>query len=237
MTLVEHLTELRRRLIVSVLGISGGAVVVFALYNRVFDFLIHPYCGLPHTVHLGPGCSLPVLGPLDGFSLRLNIAAWGGLILALPIVLWQLWRFITPGLHAREKRYTLPFVLASLAFFALGGVIAWITLPHALRFLVSIGGPHLTALYQPSTYLHLVIALMVIFGIAFEFPVVLVSLQAAHVVTPDKLRQWRKRAIMMITVFAGVATPSSDPFSMLALLGPMLLFYEMSILVGRMFRH
>ena len=231
MTLVEHLAELRHRLIVSILAVSAGGVVTFAFYNRVLHFFEHPLCQVLHN-----NCKLYVTSPLDPLSIRFKIAAYGGLVLALPVVLWQLWRFITPGLRASEKRYSVPFVLSSLVFFGLGGFVAWLTFPHALAWLTTIGGTTLHPIYSPQDYLRLIVILMVVFGVAFEFPVVLVFLQVARALTPTTLGRWRRRAIVIITIFSAVATPSSDPFSMLGLAGPMYLFYEGSILVGKILK-
>ena len=231
MTLVEHLAELRHRLIVSILAVGAGGIVTFAFYSRVLHFFEHPLCQV-----LKNNCKLYVTSPLDPLSIRFKIAAYGGLVLALPIVLWQLWRFITPGLRANEKRYSVPFVFASLVFFGFGGFIAWLTFPHALAWLTSIGGSTLHPIYTPQDYLRLIVILMAVFGAAFEFPVVLVFLEVARVVTPATLGRWRRRAIVIITLFSAIATPSSDPISMLALAVPMYLFYEGSILIGKLLK-
>ncbi|HZT67632.1 MAG TPA: twin-arginine translocase subunit TatC [Acidimicrobiales bacterium] len=232
MSLAEHLAELRRRLIISILAVAAGGVIAFVFYESILTFFEHPYCQTirPHA------CRLYVTGPLDPLSIRLKIAAYGGLVLALPVVLWELWRFITPGLNPKEKRYSVPFVLSSLVFFGLGGLVAWLTFPHALRFLSSIGGPTLSAIYSPVNYLRLIVLLMLVFGVAFEFPVVLVFLEVAGVVHPSVLVRWRRWAIVIIFAFAAVVTPSSDPFSMLAMAIPMVLFYEAAILVGKLLK-
>ena len=231
MTLVEHLAELRHRLIVSILAVAAGGVVVFAFYGSVLRFFEHPLC------QVMPGnCHLYVTSPLDPLSIRFKIAAYGGLVLALPVVLWQLWRFITPGLRPNEKRYSVPFVLASMVFFGLGGFVAWLTFPHALKWLTNIGGSTLHPIYTPQDYLRLIVILMVVFGAAFEFPVVLVSLEVARVLSPATLGRWRRWAIVLITVFSALATPSSDPFSMLGVAVPMYVFYEGSILVGKLLK-
>jgi sec-independent protein translocase protein TatC len=163
-----------------------------------------------------------------------KISVYGGLFLASPVLLWELWRFITPGLNPKEKRYAIPFIAASIGLFALGGAVAYVTFPHALQFLDSVGGPSLTQILNPVSYLNLIVALITIFGLAFEFPVLLVSLELAGVVTPRQLSSWRRWAIIVIVVFAGVITPSSDPFSMLALAVPMYVFYEASIIIGKL---
>lgn len=230
MTIVEHLGELRRRLVVSVIAFCITASIAWALYPRLLLMLERPYC---LSIPKGHSCSLVVMGPLDAFGIRLDISGYGGLLLASPVILFQLWRFVTPGLKAHERRYAFAFTASALSLFVLGSYIAWLTFPHALGFLHSVGGPGIVDLFTPSKYLTLIMALMAIFGISFEFPVVLVGLELAGVITPKQLGKWRRVAIVAIVVFAGVATPSSDPFSMLALALPMLGFYELSILIGR----
>lgn len=230
MTLVEHLTELRRRLVVVVVSFAVAATVCFVVYSHILSFLKSPYC------QVTPHCTLYVTGPLDGLSLRVQIAGYGGLILCSPVALWELWRFVTPGLLAREKRYAIPFMAASLTLFATGAVLAYLTFPHALKFLASVGGPSLQQIYNPGRYLSLVLALILVFGVTFEFPVVLVGLQLAGVVSPRRLASWRRWAIVLIVVVAALITPSGDPFSMLALAVPLYGFYELSILLGKLFR-
>ena len=231
MTLVEHLTELRRRLVVAVVAFAVAATVCFVFYRHILSFLQSPYC------QVTPGhCTLYVTGPLDGLSLRIQIAGYGGLILSSPVALWELWRFVTPGLLAREKRYAIPFMACSLALFAAGGVLAYVTFPHALSFLHTVGGPTLQQIYSPNRYISLILALILVFGVTFEFPVVLVGLQLAGVVSPQRLASWRRWAIVLLVVVAAVITPSGDPFSMLALAVPLYGFYELSILIGKVLR-
>ena len=230
MTLTDHLAELRRRVIVCVVAFLLAGAVGFILYPQILDLLRSPYCQISHP------CTFYVTGPLDGLSLRIKIAAYGGMFLASPIVLWEVWRFITPGLKSREKRYAVPFVVASVALFTAGAAVAMFTFSHGLKFLASIGGPSLKAIYTPNNYLSLILAVIVIFGVTFEFPVLLVSLELAGVVTPAKLASWRRWAIFLIVVVAAVITPSGDPFSMLALAIPMYIFYEVSIIIGRIAR-
>jgi sec-independent protein translocase protein TatC len=231
MTLVEHLGELRRRLIVCVVAFVIALVVAYVLYGTILSFFEHPYC------QIQPGhCQLIVLGPLQGFAIRLDIAGYGGLVLAAPVLLWQLWQFVTPGLRASEKRYAVPFVVSTLGLFLVGAFVAWLTFPHALGFLRAVGGHGIKPTYTAQQYLSLILALMAIFGATFEFPVLLVALELAGVVTPAKLAHFRRWAIIAIVVVAAVVTPSSDPFSMLAMAVPMLVFYELSIVVGKLLK-
>jgi sec-independent protein translocase protein TatC len=150
--------------------------------------------------------------------------------------LWQLWRFITPGLSANEKRYAVPFVVSSIVLFGAGAALAFAVFPHALQFLGSIGGPSLHQIYTPNSYLGLILALMTVFGVTFEFPVVLVALELAGVVTPRALARWRRWALVGVVTLAAVITPSGDPLSMMALAVPLYVFYEISIVLGRILR-
>jgi sec-independent protein translocase protein TatC len=232
MTLTEHIAELRTRVILAVLAFLAASVVAWVVYPHILDFLKNPYCKVTGPRH----CQLYITSPLDGLSLRVKIAAYGGLFLAAPVILWEVWRFITPGLHKHERRYALSFVSASLVLFFGGISIAYLVFAHALQFLGSIGGPSLHEIYDPTNYLGLMVALMLVFGLTFEFPVLLVSLEMAGVVTPAKLSSWRRWAIVLITLFAAIVVPSGDPFSMAALAVPMYVFYEVSIVVGKLLR-
>jgi sec-independent protein translocase protein TatC len=231
MTLFEHLAELRRRIIVCAIAFAAAAIVGYIEYSHVLSFLRHPLCRAdPHD------CTLFVTGPLEGFGVHLDVAGYGGLVLASPVILFQLWRFVTPGLKASERRYAVPFVIATLSLFALGVTIAWLTFPHALGFLQAASGAGIKEILSPQKYLNLLLALMALFGLTFEFPVVLVGLELAGVLSSAQLRKFRRGAIIMIVIASGVLTPSSDPFSMLAMAIPMLLFYEMSIIIGRLMK-
>ena len=230
MTLVEHLTELRRRLIVSAIAVALGATVAFFLYHPILAFLSGPYHAITH------GQKLIVTDPLEAFAVRLKISAWAGLFFASPVVLWQFWRFITPGLHPKEKRYAIPFIAASIILFLMGAAVALLTLKPALQFLQAVGGHNLATYYRASPYLSLVMLMIVAFGIAFEFPILLVALELSGVVPSAKLRKWRRPAIVVIVTVAAVITPSQDPYSLFAMAVPMYLFYEGSILVGRLLK-
>ena len=232
MTLAEHLAELRTRVIVCIVAFGIASVVAWVAYPQILSFLKAPYCHVTGPKH----CDLYITAPLDGLTLRVKNAAYGGLFLASPVILWEMWRFITPGLHRNEKRYAIPFVCASILLFAGGAILAYYAFAHALQFLGSVGGPSLHEIYDPINYLSLMVALMTVFGLTFEFPVVLVSLELAGVVTPSKLSSWRRWTIVLIVLFAAVVTPSGDPFSMLVLAVPLYIFYEISIVLGRLLR-
>ena len=230
MPLVDHLAELRRRLIISVVALVVGAIVGFILFDPILSLLIKPY-----TEATG-NTDFVFFDPLEAFATRLKVAAWSGAFLASPVVLWQLWRFITPGLHKKEKRFAIPFIVVSILLFMLGAFVALFTFETALRFLVGMGGDTLTPLFSASKFLSFMILMIIAFGIAFEFPVLLVFLQLAGVLTSRKLRSWRRPALVVIVVLAAVITPSQDPYSLFAMVVPMYIFYEGAILIGRLLK-
>ena len=179
MTLTGHLMELRRRVIVCVIALTVTGTLGFIFYPHLLSFMQHPYC-VAYPKH----CSFYVQAPLDGLTLRVKLATFGGLILASPIVLWEFWRFITPGLKPTEKRYAIPFIISTITLFLAGCALAYFSYAHALKFLITIGGPSLNYIISPNQYLSLMLLLMVMYGVAFIFPVLLVSLELAGVVNP-----------------------------------------------------
>lgn len=233
MTVVEHLREVRRRAFISLAAVAVGGIVAFVFSREIISFLVHYY---QHATH-GRRDALVFTGPLDAFKVRLQIATYGGIVLALPVWLWQLWRFVTPALERREKRYAIPFLASSLVLFALGAWIALLTLTKALAFLLGIGGPQLQPFLTADKYLSLVSLLIVAFGLSFEFPVLLMFLLVARVLSTAQLRRWRRAAIVVIVLFAAVVTPSQDPYSLFAMAVPLYLFYEACIVVGRILHH
>ena len=244
MTLTEHLGELRMRIIRSALAILLGAVVVVSFYDRVLAALTQPYldlcrrsdpgfCGLsfdPSTDEV----TLFTLDPIEGFSTRLRIATYGGIVLALPVLLWQLWKFIVPALHKQERRYAISFVVSTVVLFVAGGLIAFRTLGRALEFLISWAGEGVDQAFQVSSYIRLVTLMVVAFGVGFTIPVLLVFLQLIGVLTPRTLlRAWRY-AVVGTVALAAVITPSGDPISLFSLSVPMVVLYFVAIGVGHL---
>jgi sec-independent protein translocase protein TatC len=228
MTLMEHLTELRKRLIISVIAIAVAMIVVTIFYEPLLDWLIKPYCEVTENAE----CQLQQIEPTEGLSVRFKVTGYGAIALAMPVLLWQIWRFVSPGLYDNEKRYAIPFVGSALALFLLGAGLAYWTMPRALEFLGDIGGNDFVQNYRPGPYIQLVTYMMLAFGAGFEFPILLLFLQLAGIVDSDMLKRGRRYAIVIITVVVAVVTPSGDPFSMLALSVPMIVFYEASIHIG-----
>jgi sec-independent protein translocase protein TatC len=245
MTLMEHLAELRRRIVIAIVAVIVGGAVAWAFYEPIFDLLIDPYCDAvvehgttvvtSNTVEGDCDALILATDPLEGFATRLKVAGYGGVFLAMPIILWQLWKFVSPGLYTNERRYAAPFVLSAMVLFALGAGLAYWTLPRALGFLLEIGGDEIVSAYSPAKYLGLVVYMMLAFGVGFEFPILLVFLQLAGIIEPATLRRTRRYAVVIIFVLVAVITPSGDPFSLFALAVPMVVFYELSILIGVLF--
>ena len=229
MTLAEHLAELRRRFLIVSSCILVISVLGFIFYPHLLSILQNPYCSASPN-----HCKFLVTNPLDGLNLRVKIALFSGVVISSPVILWEAWRFITPGLKARERRYAIPFVVASLVFFASGMALAYFSFAQAIQWLKDIGGSTLLTEYNPNQYLTLFLLMLFIFGIAFLFPVVLVALELINVVTPARLLHSWRYATIIITVAAAIFTPSSDPLSMLALAAPLVAFYFLAIGVGKL---
>jgi sec-independent protein translocase protein TatC len=238
MTLMEHLTELRRRIIICAIAIVVGAIVGFLIYGRILHLLQEPYAQVTKHRKGCPtgGCRLVATDPLAPFLVRLKVSTYTGFVIALPVVLWQLWRFITPGLNPKEKKYAIPFIGSSVVLFLMGGAVAWLTFPKALGFLVGIGGGDISTFFTADKYLTFVSLMILAFGLSFEFPVVLVFLMLARVLKTSTLRKYRRHAIVGIVAFAAVITPSQDPYSLFFMAAPMCLFYEGSIVIGRILK-
>lgn len=230
MSLVDHLRELRNRVVKCAVMVLLGGTVSYIFYNRIFKFFTHPYCQTMRDLHRS--CKLFAFDPLSGFLLRMKVAGYGGFIIAIPVILWQLWRFIMPGLYKNERRYSIAFVVSSTLLFAFGAALAYLTLPPMLEWLFRNGGP-VDYLSAADKYFWLSAILMLAFGIGFEFPVLLVALQLVGILKPEVLiRNWRY-AVVGIVVAVVVLTPGGDPVSTIALTVPLVVFYGLSIVVGK----
>jgi sec-independent protein translocase protein TatC len=236
MTIIQHLDELRRRLIICLVAVGVGSIAGFVFYRGILDLLQRPYQdairSLPQTLTE----DLIVTTPTEPFLAFLKIGLFSGLLIALPVILFQLWRFITPGLTRRERRLAIPFVLSSLVLFAGGAVFAFGILPRGLSFLFSFGGDNLVPLLTIDRYLSFLFFLILAFGLAFELPLVLLFLTGVRVISSAQMRHWRRYAAMGTAIFAAVATPTQDPYTMLLMWVPLYLLYEGAILVARLFK-
>ncbi len=238
MTLVEHLEELRSRLFVCLIAIGLASIIGWFLYAPVLNFLQKPYCDTIHNLPTGTrppaGCDFVFTGVLEPIVIKLKVVVFLGLFIALPVVLWEIWSFVMPGLTKRERRIGVAFVFSSVILFALGAFVAYVTLPKGLGFLLGFAGSSFVPLLTGGRFLGFVMLLALAFGISFEFPIVLIFLAMVGLVSSQKLRQWRRGAILFIAIFAAVITPSSDPYTMSAMMIPMILFYEAAIIVTRL---
>src|SRR4051812_46871511 len=234
MSLMSHLIELRSRLIKCALAVAIGAAVGWVLYIPVLGFLTQPLKELSNSSQqLFPGTgNLLATDPLEPFAIRLKVSMYLGIFVAMPVILWQLWRFIAPGLYKNEKKYAMAFIASALTLFFAGAAIAYWTLPKALDFLSAIGGDDFVNGYTAQKYLMLIVYMMLAFGAGFEFPIVLIFLQLMNVLKVEQLTTFRRWAYVFIAVLAAVITPSADPISMCALMFPMWIFYEICILFG-----
>lgn len=234
MTLIEHLEELRARLFKMVLAFAAGAVVSWFLYDHILALLVSPLEKLPEANQLLTDGELIFTAPPEAFFIRLKVTSFAGLVLALPVILWQAWRFVTPGLYSQEKRYALPFVLASMLLFAAGLAFAFVTLPQALRVLTGFAGTEIVFFPRASEYLSFVLLLSFAFGVAFELPIALLALTLAGVLSTDKLRRGRRIAWLLILVLGAVITPTQDPITLLMVAVPLAFLYELTILTARL---
>ena len=227
MGVLEHLAEFRIRIIRSITAVLIGAIAGWVLYPEIIGFILDPYCET-----LGTDCTLRVDEPLEGLNTRFMVSAYVGLALAVPVWLWQFWKFVSPGLHKGERRQGLLLVGCGIVLFVAGIALAFLTLPRALDFLVSVGGTDLITEFRAKAYISFVIKMMLAFGLGFQLPVVLIILQRLGILSYMTLRKQWRYAVVIIVVVVAVLTPSGDPISLLALAVPMYLLYELSILYG-----
>jgi sec-independent protein translocase protein TatC len=229
---MDHLVELRGRIIKCAIAVAVGAAIGWIVYPWVLDTLTHPLREIENSQSITGG-RLLLTDPLEGFFLRIKLSAYIGVAIAMPVLLWQLWQFVSPGLYSNERKYAVAFVASATLLFASGAAIAFWTLPKALEFLQTVAGNSFAYGYSGQKYLTLIVYMMLAFGGGFEFPVLLIFLQLVGVLNSRQLRDFRRYAIVIIFVVAAVITPSADPISLFALAIPMCIFYEISIVFGR----
>jgi len=232
MPLMEHLRELRSRLIKAILGLALGALVGWIFFDPIWDFLKQPYTRIPPEHCLGGKCDLVVHGIFDGFFVHLKVALIVGAVLSSPIWLYQIWAFVAPGLYRRERRWTYTFLTAAVPLFVAGGAQAYLTMDKGLKIFIGLAPGDTTVLVGVQDYLGYAQAMLFIFGLTFELPLFVVVLNLAGVLTHQQLRRSRRLLIFGIFVFAAVATPSQDPFTMLALALPTVVLFEIAELIA-----
>ena len=233
MPLMEHIRELRNRLVKACLAllIGMGIGLIPAVFNRTWHFVERPFCAAvirgQHGCH-AVGDSLVINGIFDPFTLRIQMAFYVGLILSSPVWLYQLWAFIAPGLYSREKRWAYMFVGAAVPLFLIGSGLAYLAMGRGLHFLLGLTPFGVLNLPSISTYLGYFTAMVLVFGLGFEVPLIMVMLNQARVLTHERFRKWRRMMIFGVFLFAGVATPSPDPITMLLLALPCVLLVEVA---------
>ncbi|WP_405148170.1 twin-arginine translocase subunit TatC [Sphaerisporangium sp. NBC_01403] len=222
MSLMDHLRELRNRLIKAILGLTVGTVVGFVFFDRLWVFMTGPYCRLPDAHKLKPGeCTLVVQGVFEGFMVNLQVALMFGAVVSAPIWLYQIWAFVTPGLYRNERRYSLSFLAISVPLFAAGAALAYFTMDKGLALLLGFAPGNVIPLISMDQYVGFMMAMLVIFGLSFEIPLLLVFLNLVNVLPFRLVSKHQRMVIFLMFVFAAVATPSQDPITMLALALPM----------------
>jgi sec-independent protein translocase protein TatC len=205
-----------------------GAGVAWAFYDRIWSFIQRPYCqAVTYCRPYALGHSLVLNGVMDGFYLHIKVCIIASIVLTSPFWLYQLWAFIAPGLYSREKRWTYLFMGTAVPLFALGCGFAFIAMSRGLKFFISLSGG-LTNLFTADTYIGYWIAMIIGFGLCFEVPLFLVILNLARVITHERFKKWRKVIIFLVFVFAGIASPSPDPLTMLLLGGTVVLLVEVA---------
>jgi sec-independent protein translocase protein TatC len=225
MTVIEHLEELRRVLIISLIAWAVATAIGFAVSQPVLGILLGP-------VHKVIGNQrLLYSGPIDAFLLFFKIGIFTGFVLSSPVIFWQAWTFVAPGLHRNERRFAIGFVVSAVVLFAMGIGFAFFALPIALRFLTGLGSSEIQYLPFADKYINFVLILIAIFGITFELPLAMTMLGLAGIVNTAFLR--RRRFIFWLAIFVGanMVTPGVDPFTPLLLTLPLILLFEASILV------
>jgi sec-independent protein translocase protein TatC len=236
MSVVDHLRELRDRIAWSLIAVALGAMICFIFFGPIIKLMVNPYREATISPAFPHGKGLIFTSPLEAFATRIKVAAYAGFVVASPVVFFHLWRFITPGLNPKEKKYAIPFVTASVILFVGGSLVAVITFPKALQFLLGVGGKDLDPLLTAGSYLTLVFLMILAFGVSFEFPIVMMFLLLARIITTQQLRKYRKYIFLGLVIFAAVITPSQDPISLFAMAVPMYLLFEITIVIGRILK-
>ncbi len=230
MAFLDHLGELRKRILWSLVAVLVGLGVALNFTDRLMKFVRRPFDAAV------PGTKLVFLSPTEAFWVYMKVALIAGIVLAMPFVLFQVWAFVAPGLHRHEKRFAIPFVILGSLFFLIGAAFAQlVVIPFAMRFLVTFPGPDLTPMISIGSYVDFVLKFTLAFGAIFELPIAITLAARMGLVTPQFLSKNRKYAILINFILAAVLTPTPDVFNQTLMAGPMILLYELGIISARIF--
>ncbi len=250
MPLMEHLYELRNRLFWAMLALFVGAVIGYIWWGvspriawgtgsiglrSLGDLITGPYCGLQESQRLtttAGQCQLLQTGPFEAFNTRLKVGVAAGAVLTAPLWLYQIWAFITPGLHAQERRFALTFVGVSSVLFATGAVLAYFVVPAGLAFLAAVGDGQFIVALTADRYIGLLLTMLLAFGVSFLLPVLIVMLNRVGMLPYEKLKSWQRGLLFGCFILAAVATPGSDIISMLALAVSLVLLFEVAVVIA-----
>lgn len=229
MSMMSHLEEFRSRLVKAALAVAVGTAIAFVFNEEILDLLAEPYFVAV------PGGKLAFFRPTEAFSTVMRLSIFGGVILASPVILYQMWRFAAPALSPKEKRWAYPVTAVFVLLFAMGISVGYSALERGLGFLLQFGGDTLEPVIGADFYLKFATRFILAFGIAFEFPVFLFAAAAVGAVTSTKLRENRRWALLIILISAAVITPSGDPMTLALLAVPLYVLFELTIIAIRLF--
>jgi len=229
MPLTAHLTELRQRLIWCLLALSVGFIVCYAFSDKIVAALQSP------LTLVGPPIKVPlqIIAPAEAFMTYIKVGLFAGLFLVLPVILYQLWGFVAPGLLEHEKKYTVPFLIGSAGLFYSGGTMFYVVLPFIIHFLLSFATGDIQAMLSVGYYVTFCIRLMIAFGLVFQLPIVVIFLTQLGLVSSRLLLRYFRHAVVVMFIVAAMLTPTTDPVSLIFMVLPMLLLYGVSILAAK----
>jgi sec-independent protein translocase protein TatC len=228
MPFMEHLGELRVRIMRALYGLLAGTVIALPFSERITDWLARPVTKL--------GYELVFTAPAEAFWVQMKVGLIAGVFIASPVILWQVWAFVSPGLHQHERKYAVPFVLIGSVMFILGGAFSlYIVTPYALNFLLSYARPGLKPMITIQNHVDFLLKFTLAFGVVFELPLALTLLARMGVVSARMLAKNRKYAILGAFIAGAILTPTPDAFNQAMMAGPLIILYEVGIVSARLF--
>lgn len=228
MPLMDHLRELRNRVVKALVAVVLGVVVGFVVFERAWEFLQRPYCSLPQNTD---ECQLIFTGVFDAFFLQLKVAIMIGVVVASPVLIYQIWAFVTPALRGREKLYTVYFMVPAVLLFLAGSALAYYISVYALEIMFSFAPEGAAEFITMTSYLNYMLTMLLVFGAAFVLPLLVVALNLMGVVSHAAIAKWRRVVIFFAFVFAAIATPA-DPFTMVVLGSCLVVLFETAEIIA-----